>query len=54
MSTVFLPQFFHEVHIQKGHMKYSFAQLGITSNIHFLIDNESNMKVDNDSMIGQS
>ena len=25
LSTVFLPQFFHEVHIQKGHMKYSFA-----------------------------
>ena len=24
-SSVFVSQFFHEVHIQEGHMKYSFA-----------------------------
>ena len=34
-------------------MKYSFVWLGITSNIHSLVDDEHNMKVD-DSMIGQS
>ena len=35
-------------------MKCSFAELGITSNIHPLVDDESNMRVDDDSMIGQS
>ena len=35
-------------------MKYSFVELGITSNIHPLVENESNMKVHDDSMIGQS
>ena len=34
--------------------KHSFAELGITSNVHPLVGDESNMKVDDDSMIGQS
>ena len=47
-------QFFHEIHIQEVHMKHSFAWLGIASDIRFLVDDESKMKVDDDSMIGQS
>ena len=35
-------------------MKYSFVELGIISNIHPSVENESNMKVDEDSMMGQS
>ena len=34
-------------------MEYSFVELGITSNIHTSVENESNMKVDDNSMIGQ-
>ena len=52
---------FFRVHIRKSHMKYSFAELGITSNIHpsALVDislgnDENDMKVDENSMIGQS
>ena len=33
-------------------MKHSFGELGITSNIHPSVENESNMKVDDGSMIG--
>ena len=43
------PKFCH-----KKVMKYSFAQLGNTSNLHLLVDDESNMKVDGNPMIGQS
>ena len=43
---------FHKVHTQESHMKYRFAELGITFNIHFSIDDESNIKFDDDSMIG--
>ena len=35
-------------------MKYSFVELGIISNIHTSVENESNMEVDEDSMMGQS
>ncbi|CAF9927764.1 MAG: hypothetical protein HETSPECPRED_006676 [Heterodermia speciosa] len=34
------------------HMKYSFAELGIISNIHTSVEDESNMKVDDYSMTG--
>ena len=40
LSTVFF-QFFHEVHVQEGHIKYLFAELGVTSNIDFPVDDES-------------
>ena len=35
-------------------MTYSFVELKITSNPHFSIDDESNMKIDDDFMIEQS
>ena len=37
---------------QECHMKYSFAELGIISNIHTSVEDESKMKVDDYSMTG--
>ena len=38
--------------VKECHMKYSFAELGIISNIHPSVEDESKMKVDDYSMIG--